>query len=357
MLLPSRSVDHWLYRRDATLWILGRCSTRIHLALRWYRQNLCSFSRTWPLQSFSSKLRWNQDVEEPFRGTKQNPRRHRLFVLWRLMTISSRINDSCLHEFFHQKMLSKPLISSSSPTNFAVISNICFKVRSSEFMMKFWIVEKFFPMNVAAFIVAAMNIPKIIECSSPDSATFDIIFCLFRTWSFTLLTNSAASLPMTKVSESTPSWELTLSGFPIHHESSLRTLRNAHFRGEEVLHDEGQLVASYPKKFSQVSLIDRAPQLHFSTLEKTKIDHNPLLNNLVVTVSQVSLIDRLPRQIFQDLDIHTRVLSGFYEVEDDTTEGILAVKFIIGLDFAVTRSSPDSCWARSAIAAVQTVEL
>ena len=52
-------------------------------------------------------------------------------------------------------------------------------------MMKFWIVEKFFPMNVAAFIVAGMNIPQIIECSSPDSATLDILFCLFRTWFFT----------------------------------------------------------------------------------------------------------------------------------------------------------------------------
>ena len=31
----------------------------------------------------------------------------------------------------------------------------------------FEIVEKFFPMKVAAFIVAAMNIPQIIECSSP----------------------------------------------------------------------------------------------------------------------------------------------------------------------------------------------
>ena len=31
-------------------------------------------------------------------------------------------------------------------------------------------------MNVAVFIVAAMNIPQIIECSSPESATFDILF-------------------------------------------------------------------------------------------------------------------------------------------------------------------------------------
>ena len=34
---------------------------------------------------------------------------------------------------------------------------------------------------------------------------------------------------------------------------------------------------------------------------------------------------------------------GLDEVEDDTTDGILAVRLIIGLDFDVTRSSPDSC--------------
>ena len=73
---------------------------------------------------------------------------------------------------------------------------------------------KFFPMNVAAFIVAAITILQIIECSSPASATFDVLFCLLRTWSFTLFTNSAASLPMTKVSESASSWELALSVCP-----------------------------------------------------------------------------------------------------------------------------------------------
>ena len=103
------------------------------------------------------------------------------------------------------------------------------------------------------------------------------------------------------------------------------------------------LLHHIPRSFSQVSLIDRAPQLHFSTLEKTKIDHNPLLNNLVVTVSQVSPFYRLLQQISQDLDIPYEVLPRFDEVEDDTIEGILAVKFIIGLDLAVTRSSPDPC--------------
>ena len=43
------------------------------------------------------------------------------------------------------------------------------------------ILEKFFPMNVAAFIVATMNIHQIVECSSLDSAPFDTLFCLLRT--------------------------------------------------------------------------------------------------------------------------------------------------------------------------------
>ena len=83
--------------------------------------------------------------------------------------------------------------------------------------------------------------------------------------------------------------------------NSLRTLRIAHFRREEHLHDEDKFVASHPKKFYQVFPPDRASQPHFSTLEKTKTDHNPLLNNLLVTVYQVSLIDRLPQQILSIL--------------------------------------------------------
>ena len=56
-------------------------------------------------------------------------------------------------------------------------------------------------MNVAAFNVAAMNIPYIIECSSPDSATFDILFSLFRGNSTVVLPPSCgmmhAATPMT----------------------------------------------------------------------------------------------------------------------------------------------------------------
>ena len=36
-------------------------------------------------------------------------------------------------------------------------------------------------------------------------------------------------------------------------------------------------------------------------------------------------------------------LPGLTEVEDDTFDGTLAIRLIIGRDFAVTRSSPESC--------------
>ena len=144
-------------------------------------------------------------------------------------------------------------------------------------------------MNVAAFNVVVMNIPHIIECSSPDSATFDILFCLFRTWSFVhnfccvtardeifgiclFLVIHCLRFPRSIVNRlSVP------CGMRIPAEKRFLTMRVDFF-------------AIYPKNLPQVSLIDRAPQLHFSTLEKTKIDHNPLLNNLVVTSSQVSPI-------------------------------------------------------------------
>ena len=61
------------------------------------------------------------------------------------------------------------------------LSNIFFSVRSDVFTTKLRLFWKFFPMNVAEFIVTAMNIHQIIECSSSSSATFEILLCLFRT--------------------------------------------------------------------------------------------------------------------------------------------------------------------------------
>ena len=92
-----------------------------------------------------------------------------------------------------------------------------------------------------------------------------------------------------------------------------------------------------PKNFYQVALVERALHLHFSTLEKTRIDHNPFVNSLILTFQRVSPLYR-QEHVFQDLDT-----PGFAEAEEDTNEGVLAVKFIIGRDLTVTRPSPDSC--------------
>ena len=139
------------------------------------------------------------------------------------MIVSSPINDRYFHECLSQRIVSTFEISSCSPTNFAEMSNIFFSVRSFVFTMEFWLSWKFLPMNVAEFIITAINILQIIECSSPSTATLEIIFCLFRTWSFTWFTNdldstdnsnSVSSLPMTEFWEFATSWELILSGCP-----------------------------------------------------------------------------------------------------------------------------------------------
>ena len=82
---------------------------------------------------------------------------------------------------------------------------------------------KFFPMDTADSIVTDINIPQIIECSSPSPATLEILLCLFRTWSFTRFTNdldstdnsnSVSSFPMMKFLGLASSWEMRLSGRP-----------------------------------------------------------------------------------------------------------------------------------------------
>ena len=77
------------------------------------------------------------------------------------------------------------------------------------------------------------------------------------------------------------------------------------------------------------------PHLHFSTLEKTRIDHNPFVNGLILT-------------------FHTKTSPGLRKLKKTRTKAFLRSKFIISRDLAVTRPSPDS---RFAIAAVQAVEL
>ena len=94
----------------------------------------------------------------------------------------------------------------------------------------------------------------------------------------------------------------------------------------------------------------------FSTLEKTKIDQHPPLKTwwwrFLRFPKSIVTCNRLSRIL-----ISIRGPPGFDEAEEDTNEGVLAVKFIMGRDFAVTRSSLQSCWDRFAIAAMQAIEL
>ena len=57
---------------------------------------------------------------------------------------------------------------------------------------------------------------------------------------------------------------------------------------------------------------------------------------IILTICGVCLHHSQVSPLYEDLP-------GFAETEEDTIEGVLAVKFIISRDLAVTRPSPDSC--------------
>ena len=107
------------------------------------------------------------------------------------MTSSSLTRDNCFHGEFSQLIWDTPKISSDCSTiNFSDMSNICFIVRSSVFLMECNFSELFFPMNTDVSNVEAINITQVIErlsmsCSESSGERFNI----FRTWSFTPLKN------------------------------------------------------------------------------------------------------------------------------------------------------------------------
>ena len=99
------------------------------------------------------------------------------------------------------------------------MSNICSIVRSFVFLMECQLSEYFFSMNTNACSVEDMNMLHITECFSLSSVTFiEDRFCLFRTWSFTLSTNdldpndksnSVSSSPMMNCCALAPPWGQT----------------------------------------------------------------------------------------------------------------------------------------------------
>ena len=117
------------------------------------------------------------------------------------------------------------------------------------------------------------------------------------------------------------------------------------------------------------------PSIHqISTLEKTKLCHHPILSSLLSTSFQrigggalardlchgqqrVSPFYHIPQLSHsRDSDFHY-FSSRLCHAEDDRVEGAFAIRFIIGLDFAVTLSSPDSFCVLFDTTSEQTVEL
>ena len=137
----------------------------------------------------------------------------------------------------------------------------------------------------------------------------------------------------------------------IDHEVSLRTLRIARFRRKEFLRDQVELFVPFPEKFYQVVLIDRASWPQLSILEITKYGRNRILNNLfkesfkvILFLYEVALICHLQQRTSMNLVF--RNISPMASSQQD-----------IGFNFAVTPSSPESCWNRFTIAKEQTVRL
>ena len=144
----------------------------------------------------------------------------------------------------------------------------------------------------------------------------------------------------------------------IYHEVFLRSLRIARFRREEFPRDQIELFEPLSKKFYQVVPITRMSQDQFSTLEKPRHGRHPVLHNLLkrsfpwvahgsndqkprinLFLYKVVLIYLLLQLISMDLDFRNVSSPVLLKVENDTNNGVLAIRFIIGLDFDVTRLS------------------
>ena len=357
VFLPSCSVELCLYCRAATLWILGRCSTRIQSALHWFRQSLCSFEKMWSIQSFSSKLRWIPDVDGSSHDSKQN---------WEDIDFCALKIDNCFitnpRQIFQWMLVPTNRFQTWDPhlvlPNFADMSNICFNVRSAVFTMEFSSFWKFWHMNTADSIVTAINILQTEKCSSPSPATFEILFCLFRTWSFTRITNdldstdnsdSVVSPPMMKFwglansleTHSLP-WNITKC-FSVPY--GLRSVVEKNSSGRTFLTILQEVWSRRPDrsyKHGRHPILNNLLKRSFPWIAHGSNDQRIYMN---LCHCEVSLIYLLLQLISMDLNCLNICSPNS------------ARRFITSLDFAVTHSSPKSCWDHFTIVSEQTVEL
>ena len=300
---------------------------------------------------------------------------------WRLMILSSPINDWYFHEWFSQPIVSnyRDLILLRHQSRGYVEHLFECEICCVHYGLT--IVQVIlFPWILLIPLLQPWDIHQIKECFSPFSVTFKILFRLFRTWSFTRFTNdldsidnsnSASSFPMTNCWGHASSWESTsgrpdlsrgISSFitdcvvPSWKVSSWeKPGRTSCVFLQEV--SSGRPDRSYVSRSVFHSWEDQArSSSHFEWLAEKKLSmivHGNSNQKLSIGSCRCQVIQLNSR----DLDYHNFFSPGVLKSRDDTCDGALAIRFITGRDFAVTRSSPDSCWARFDIAAVQPVEL
>ena len=192
-------------------------------------------------------------------------------------------------------------------------------------------------MNTAACNVKDINTPHITECLSLSfAASFEGCFCLFRTWSFTLCKND---LDPNDVSDSA-SAEFFILIFC--NNETVRVLCGYNKFPRSIIH-----------QFIRCPLLRR-----------------PFFVNIPLWVAWWVSV---PQQVSPFLDaahsfhelrgiwLSCLVFTGLCDAVEGRTSGVLSLhrntKFIIGFDFAVTLSSPESFCVLFEITSEQSVEL
>ena len=214
----------WLLHWAATCWILGNIPLEFHWLI------VDSVKVSVILKKISTIpifVPMHRSIGGVLENLPRAQHRIRKDVDLRALKIDNSFvtkNDRYFHEWFSQPIVSNPEISFCSDTNLVDMSSTSLSVRSVVFAMDWQLFRLFFPTNTADPIVTAIKIHQITECFSPSSVTFDIRFCLVRTWSFTRFTNdldstdnsnSASSFPMTNCWGHAPRWGRT-TGVPGH---------------------------------------------------------------------------------------------------------------------------------------------
>ena len=302
---------------------LQRCKSWEHVPLEFRRlstdilQNLCSFSRLVLLQFCFSKLCCIQDVEELHRNITQNLKIRRLLCFEPIITTPLNQWQLCPRILLTQNFV--PTI------NFFIIADrLCCDVKHL-FQCKI-----FFILHNILHLWKTLSLE--CRCTMLDFLSHDE---LFKIGLFL---------------------DILWSGSPRSFVNSFFVPCRMRSPAEKMF---STMRVNFPQWIPRIFL--RLPWsivLSISTfppLEETRIDHDPFVNSLIDVSTGCPVLSS--RACLSGSWYPCEVLSGFAEAEEDTNEGVLAVKFIIGRDLAVTRPSPDSGWARFAIAAMQAVEL